>query len=63
MKALGIPLFSKAVHKFLVPWRFTSKKSCFSSSVLGIECALPAAWNTTSNIPIKLGISQARFTL
>ena len=43
MKDLGTPLFSKEVHKCLVPCKLTSKKACFSSSVLGIEWALPAA--------------------
>ncbi len=39
--------------------KFTSKKTCFSSSVLGVECALPAACSTISNTSVKTGILRA----
>jgi hypothetical protein len=38
----------------------TSKKACFSSEVLGTECALPAEWITKSNFSEKTGTFRSK---
>ena len=58
----GMPDFSKAAHRFIVPCKLTSKKTFSSALLSGMLCAFPAACNTKSKFDCKTGTLFARFS-